>query len=417
MRIQQRRARHSALRMTGGVAILTLLIAGCGTIESPTDDSASKVERRADRANPVEIEIETQRRLGVQFSLVQRRNLERTISLTGMVGPDAARVAEVRTLTRGRLTAVDVTIGDRVRQGQVLAAYDDIELGDLISQRAAAIATLQQAEIESGVALAALDRARTLVQLGALAEAERQRRAAEYEQVQSGIAEARTVIEQIERKLRRLGAGEAGMIDPFSKTEPDRPLLTAVTAPIGGVITGAEAVAGEAVEPSETLFTIADISDVWVQGNLHEKDIGQVRQGAPCFVFVAASPDRQFEGVVTYVGDLVDPASRTLPVRCVVQNPRWELKLGMFATLGIPVLGAPAVPAVPSSSIQTVAGNSVVFVRKSPTIFDVRTVTTGVEGNGWVEVLGGVSDGEEVVAEGSFQVKSILLRDSLAEED
>jgi cobalt-zinc-cadmium efflux system membrane fusion protein len=89
----------------------------------------------------------------------------------------------------------------------------------------------------------------------------------------------------------------------------------------------------------------------------------------------------------------------------------------MFAAVEIPLLDGPSVLAVPAAAIQSVDGKPTVFVRQSPTIFEVRTVSSGSEEGGWVEILDGLSEGEEVVSEGSFELKSVLLRDSLAEED
>jgi cobalt-zinc-cadmium efflux system membrane fusion protein len=334
-----------------------------------------------------------------------------------VVKPDATKVAEVRSLTRGRMTSVEATVGDRVTRNQVLAEYDDIELGDLISQRAAAVAALRRAEIESRVAREAVDRARALVEVGALAEAERQRREAELDRANTQIEEAETSVEQINRKLRLLGVNEDTADGTVNRVDTERTLITRITAPIGGVVTEAEVVSGEVVESTDILFRIADLSDVWVQGNLQEKDIGLVRTGMPVTVSVIAFPERKFDGRVTYLGDLVNPESRTLPVRCVVDNPGWRLKLDMFATVSISVQEDRPVLAVPSASIQEIDGRTAVFVQRSPTRFEVQEVDLGARGSGWIEISRGLSQGEYVASAGSFQLKSVLLRDSLAEED
>ncbi len=417
MKLQRMKFCHTKVSIALGAAVLSLLFTGCGSGKRPDEQPTSEAAAGSAGPSSVDLAIETQRRLGIRCSALERRRLERGVSLTGVVKADATRVAEVRSLTRGRLTSVTATIGDRVTKNQVLAEYDDIEIGDLIAQRAVAVASLKQAQIESRLAREAVDRAHALVKVGAMAEAERQRREAELDRANSQIEEARTGIEQIDRKLRLLGFAEVRTSEPSREAGTDRPMITPVRAPIGGVVTEAEAVAGEVVESTDILFRIADISDVWVQGNLQEKDIGLVRSGTPAAVSVIAYPERQFIGRVTYLGDLLDPDSRTLPVRCVVHNSGWQLKLGMFATIRIPVLDDYSVLAVPSAAIQEIDRRTVVFVCRSPTHFEVREVSTGTHGNGWVEITRGLSEGEEAATDGSFQLKSVLLRDSLAEED
>jgi len=418
MMLQQIIVRHSAVVTALGATAILALFSGCGSTGERPEESPV-VETSAETASPssVEMAVETQQRLGVECSAVELRKLDRSVSLSGVVKPDATKVAEVRSLTRGRMTSVESTIGDRVTRNQVLAQYDNIELGDLISQRAAAVAALKRAEIESRVAREAVHRARALVEVGALAEAERQRREAELDRANTQIAEAQTSVEQINRKLRRLGFNDDRADGTVDGVDSERTLVTRITAPIGGVVTEAEAVAGEVIESTDILFRIADLSDVWVQGNLQEKDIGLVQTGMPVTVSVIAFPEQKFDGRVTYLGDLVDPDSRTLPVRCVVGNPGWQLKLDMFATISISLRGERPVVAVPASAIQEIDGRTVVFVQRSPSRFEVQEVDLGASGSGWVEISRGLSPGEDVASAGSFQLKSVLLRDSMAEED
>lgn len=409
-------ATHLPPRLLLGLGIL-LFLSACTTGLEPEEQSTPKSDQKQ---NPdrVELALETQRALGLQVAPVERRSLARTIRLTGIVGPDERKAAEIRPLTRGRLSAVSATIGDRVRKGQTLAVYDDIELGDLIAQRATAAANLKQAESEAEVARQALERARRLVEIGALSRAEEERRQANYDQALSRIDEAKTAVAQLDQKMARLGAAPDGL-EPSnaekrtSSSTPASPLV----APLSGVVTAADASEGEVIDPSDVLFRIADISTVWVQGNLHEEDIGLVRQGMPVRVSVVAYPNRSFDGRITYVSDLLDSDSRTAPVRCEVPNPDWALKLGMFASVEIRVGKGRSTPAVPAAALQTIEGESVVFVRESPTLFRTRFVRTGEEGDGWVEILDGLSEGDEIVGEGSFQIKAALLRGSLAEED
>jgi cobalt-zinc-cadmium efflux system membrane fusion protein len=394
-----------------------LLLSACSAGPGPEEPSTPENDR-TQNPDRVELPVETQQALGLQFVHAERRPLARTIRLTGIVRPDARKLAEIRPLTRGRLSAVSATIGDRVQKGQTLALYDDIELGDLIAQRAAAASYLKQAQSEAEVARQALDRARELVDIGALSRAEKERRQANYDQALSRIDEARTAVGQLDQKMTRLGRSPGALEPPNSAASGSSPLpVSPLIAPLSGVVTAAEASEGEVIEPSDVLFRIADLSTLWVQGNLHEEDIGLLHQGMPVRVTVVAYPSRSFRGTITYISDLLDPDSRTAPVRCEIPNPGWILKLGMFASVEIRVDEGRSTLAVPAAALQTVDGESVVFVRESPTRFESHRVRAGEEGDGWVEILDGLSEGDEVVGEGSFQIKAALLRGSLAEED
>ncbi len=394
-----------------------LLLSTCTTAPERGQQS-TPVSTQEESPDRIELPVETQHALGLQFAQAGRRNLERTIRLTGTVRPDARKMAEIRPLTRGRLSVVSATTGDRVRKGQTLAVYDDIELGDLIAQRASALARLQQAESEAEVARQALDRARQLVEIGALSRAERERRQADYDQALSQIDETKTAVGQLDQKMARLGTAP-GAVEPSNSEKPgSSPTpVSPLVAPLSGVVIEADASEGEVIDSSDVLFRIADISTVWVEGNLHEEDISLVHPGMQASVTVVAYPDRPFQGRVTYVSDLLDRDSRTAPVRCEVPNPDWALKLGMFATVEIGVDEGRPMLIVPAAALQTVDGESVVFVRRSPTEFEKRVVRTGEEGDGRVEILDGLSEGDEVVGAGSFQIKAALLRGSLAEED
>lgn len=384
--------------------------------EAPQETVVSEREQ----PDTIILEPEIQEQLGLQFDVAERRKLSWELHLTGVVEPNARRVAAVRAVTGGLLQSVYVTIGDRVEAGQMLATYDNIELGDLLAQRAAAMAARQRSETEAAVMREAVERAKHLVRTGALAVAEKQRREAAYEQALSRIEEAQAEVDQIEKKIRRLGQHPSELETPLHagpSSADDLPLLSPIYAPFSGVVMEANAAEGELVDPARILFKIADISNLWVQGDLHEKDIGTVQTGMKVTIRAIAYPDRTFEGQIEYVSDFLDPASRTARVRVEVPNRGFELKIGMFVTIEIPVVEGAAVMAVPVGAVQQINDQPAVFVRRSPDSFDKRILQTGRRGRDWVEVSNGISAGEEVVTEGSFQLKAILLRGSVAEED
>lgn len=403
----------------GGIGICCLVPA-CN-VRQEADSSGAAIEEASEESTEaegeVELDPEVQQELRLDFARVEPQVLDQLLQLTGVVEPDVRRVATVRPLTRGRLQAVAVTVGDRVVRGQTLARYDDLEVGDLLIQQAAATARLEGVEAEAEVKVAALKRAEHLVETGALSQGEKERREADYRRTQAEIRASRAELVEIKRKLSRLGQSPLSEGGERSQTPVQSPSLSPIVAPFDGVVTEVAGAVGDLVDPSSDLFQIVDLSRVWVQGQLRERDLGLIEVGQKAVVNFAAFPEKPFEGRITSIGDALDLESRTVQVRCEVANPRFELKLGLFAKLEISLPGGPEVLAVPAAALQQIDGLPVVFLRLSSDRFEKRAIRTGRSSAERVEVLEGLAAGDEVVTEGSFRLKSVLERGSLAEED
>jgi cobalt-zinc-cadmium efflux system membrane fusion protein len=170
------------------------------------------------------------------------------------------------------------------------------------------------------------------------------------------------------------------------------------------------------VEPSTELFTVADISRVWVQAEVYEKDLGRLQVGQSAIIHVDTYPDQAFAGKVTYISDALDPQTRTAKVRCEVANAGIRLKLDMFATIQLPTTFNRQAIAVPIGAIQQLETKTVVFVQRGAAQFEAREITPGKNVNGQVEVVAGLREGEPVVIVGAFHLKSIVAGKDLGEE-
>ncbi|MFB3827470.1 MAG: efflux RND transporter periplasmic adaptor subunit [Bryobacteraceae bacterium] len=384
---------------------------------APRHDSRTEIHEETPAA--LALSPEVQRKFGVQFAQAQVRALGRSIRVTGSVQANGSRVAHIRALARGRIDNVYVRLGDRVRAGQRLLAYDNVELGEAIGEYLSALAELQKAAAEAEVAHRALERARNLVDLGAIARAEFQRREAEYRNALATVEGRKAGAAKIEEKLHRFGMTdpEIGKLDPRQGREYHRERShSTLAAPFAGVITEFRAAPGETVGNQEALMTIADLSTVWVQADVYEKDIDSVREGQQAEVAVSSYPGRTFPGRITYVSDVLDPNTRTAKVRVEAPNPQDLLKLEMFATVRIPTRAARPVLAIPSGAVQNLDGATVVFV-KAGERFDQRVVRLGQAAEGWVEVLDGIAEGEAVITEGSFLLKSEIRKGELGHQE
>ena len=152
-----------------------------------------------------------QKNIGLRFEPAQLRSVTRSLQATGVVSPNESRVAHVRPLAQGRIEKVNVRLGDRVRAGQVLLVYDNIELGEIIGQYSAAVAALGKAKAEAEVTQRSLDRAKALVDVGALARAELEKRTAEYKNALASIESQEAELAKTEEKLHRFGLDEAAV--------------------------------------------------------------------------------------------------------------------------------------------------------------------------------------------------------------
>ena len=193
-------------------------------------------------------------------------------------------------------------------------------------------------------------------------------------------------------------------------------VITVISAPFSGVVTKVDAAPGQVVDSEDQLFSVADLSRVWVQAEVYEKDLGRVQVGQRAIVRVETYPDEEFTGRVTYISDVLDPQTRTARVRCEVANPGTRLKVDMFATVHVPTKFNRIAVAIPQAAIQQVEESTVVFVRKSETEFEARQVEVGNTVSGLVEIVSGLSEGEPVVIEGAFHLKSIIAGKELGEE-
>jgi cobalt-zinc-cadmium efflux system membrane fusion protein len=145
--------------------------------------------------------------------------------------------------------------------------------------------------------------------------------------------------------------------------------------------------------------------------------LGKVQEGLTARIKVPAYPDTVITGKITYIGDVLDPDSRTAKLRCVVSNPDGRLKLEMFATVEIPLPVKEEAIVVPAAAVQVVGDLKVVFIKRGETQFEKRVVEVGERSGDWVEVRSGLRAGEPLVTEGAFYVKSAMLKDQISGEE
>lgn len=189
-----------------------------------------------------------------------------------------------------------------------------------------------------------------------------------------------------------------------------------IKAPIGGVIISRGAAIGELVDKSSDIYNIGDATDLWVIAEIKERDIAAVKVGQDAAFRVLAYPDEEFHGKVVRLGNQIETASRTLEVRIETANKDGKLKPGMFADVEITTTILKDVVVIPDTTLQSDGDQQAIFIALGDNKFEKRIVKLGKEQHGRVQVLEGIKPGEQIVTDGSFILKSELLKGELGEE-
>lgn len=413
---------RSVLFVTGMVAVAAFLAGVWFQKERATATARPelpKAEQPEHAADLVEMRRSALGNVPFETAKAALRAVTTTIQATGTVGPNETRVAHIRPLANGRIERVLVNIGDHVQAGQALVEYDNIALGELAGQYVAGVAALEKAKADSQVAKRSLERAQNLVSAGALAQAELDRRDAEYNNSRAAISTQQAEIAITDEKLHRFGLSDADILkleaaDSGYHREASH---SEVRAPFAGVVIRYNVSPGEVVDSTSDLMTIADLSTVWIQADVYEKDIARVRAGQHSRISVDSYPGEVFTGTVSYISDFLDPKTRTSRVRCEAANRDGRLKLDMFATVQLPTPETRTAVMVPTEAIQRFGNETAVFIPVSESAYRRARVRLGTESDGWVEILAGLKEGETVVTRGSFYLKSAMLRELIGGEE
>jgi len=339
---------------------------------------------------------------GIIVQPVTRSEFRTIRDFPGTVEPNEHALAEITTLVRGRVIDVYADLGREVKGGTLLALLYSSELGMAQSAYLKATAKLNVAE-------RAFRRAELLLKEKVIGVAELQRREGEMLSLRAELREARD-------RLLILGLTDEDLRN-LDRNHTIRSHVP-VVAPFDGRIIARNLTKGEVVETTEKLFVVADLSDVWVTAVIPEKDIPYIRPdqtgtGQSVEVHVAAYPGQTFQGRITYVGDVLDPATRTMRLRLELPNPERKLKPAMYAT--VRVYSEPEANAllIPVSAVQRDRDRQFVFVEREPAIFEARDVKLGNSNGREIKVEDGLLEGESIVTNGAFVLKSELLGEQM----
>lgn len=348
-------------------------------------------------ASVVTLTPEAMKTAGIDVQAVELRPAAQVLRFTGTVEANQQATQQVTPLVSGRVDRVMVELGHRVGAGATLAIISSPEVAEMHGK-------LLEAQARRNLAASTLQRTRRLAELGATAGKDL---AAAEAEAQTADAEVR----HLQDSLRTVGA--------VPETAGHNIAAIALHAPIGGIVTERMVNPGSGIEPGKPLFTIANLSTVWVIANVPESQVSLLQQGAAAEVRAASLGNRALRGTVTFIDPNMNEQTRTARVRATLANPNELLKVGMFCEVAITPTAAVTTSQlmVDEAALQRIEDKTVVFVEKGAGRFEVREVNVGEKIDGHRLLLGGLAAGERIAVKGSFVLKSQLLKSQFAEEE
>jgi cobalt-zinc-cadmium efflux system membrane fusion protein len=319
-----------------GLVACVIVAGGLACENKPADPAPVKQNAPSTRPGLLRLTPEELSRMQLELVPVAQGELLLHRQFPATVQANQNELAEVTTLVRGRVVKVHVDVGQDVKKGALLAMLHSVDLGVAEGEYLKAGARVHEAEL-------AYLRAKELYENKAISLAELLRR-------EAAMKTARAEVREAQNRLELLGVpqNEINRLDRDHTIKANVPLR----APFAGRVITRNLTQGEVVETEQKLFTVANLTDVWVIGNVPEKDVQFIRKDRKVNVILAAYPHAIFPGTITYLGDTLDPATRTMSLRVTVPNPDRLLKPEMFAIVSVYGTSSEDVLSVPLAAVQ-----------------------------------------------------------------
>lgn len=373
---------------TSVVMLAALLAAGCNGDKPATPAKKEAAQAQEDDVNSITIRPEMAPR--IKIGRAELLEIADKLEVPSQVEVDELRLVRIGSYVTGRIVELYVNLGDSVNAGTQLARITSPELtqAQLAYLRAASRTTLTER---------ALERAHLLLAADVIGLAQLQQRESDMEISRAELSAAKD-------QLRLLGV-DSGAMSEALKTGHILPSV-AITVPrssLSGIVIDRNVMLGQVVQPSDQLFQVADLSSVWVVGNVPEQFARNVALGQHVEIHVPALGDMTFDGVIIFVADTVSPLTRTVMVRTLVENPQRKLKPSMLASMHI--AEHPRVSlVVPETAVVREANRDYVFLSEGDNRFRRVEVELAAEISKMRPVLKGLTVGQSIVVDGAFHL-------------
>jgi cobalt-zinc-cadmium efflux system membrane fusion protein len=362
---------------------------------APNAENAAAPDENASQVDPpapatVHVDSRSVRAAGIEIEPVRALPMENTISCPGGAAFNANRYVEIPPKADGSVRRVLVDVGDHVSKGDVLAVVSSDPVGEVKGAYLKALVHEEhlQWQVES------LKAAGQGIPAKALFETEHL------------LKEQRTDTKRILHRLHYFGLSDADIQQIADSQDPSADLN--VLSPIDGTVVNRHAVEGEPVQATSSLFSVAQLTKLWVNLKCYENQLSAIRLGQPVTFFPDGLPGHGFSGTVTWISAELDRQTRTVQLRAEVDNPSGLLKANMFGRAQITLDQPQERLVVPQNAVQMHGGGHYVFVQEGHDTFRARPIQLGQRNAEVWEVTSGLTAGEKVATVGSFLLKSNL---------
>lgn len=325
---------------------------------------------------------------------------------TGKIGFNEDLMTPVFSPYAGRIVSLLAKPGEAVKRGSALFEIDTPDLVQAEQDLIAARITVTKSRTVLDLATRSEDRQHRLYLNKAVAFKDWDLAEADLKNADRDVHSAENALAAARSRVRLFGKTDEEIENIESNRQIDR--ISRVSSPLAGTIIARKVGPGQYVKPDspDPLFTIADLSTVWLLADVYESDVPLIRVRQPVEVSVSAYPNESFTARITYIGASADPATHRVSVRSVVENHRHKLKPEMFASFHVVTNSEIQSLAVPVSAIVHDGGKTSVWVKQSGNQFVRREVGVGLEQSGFVQVLSGMEAGDRVVSEGAIFISN-----------
>ena len=396
-------------------AFLMLSATGCTTPAAEAEPAAETEPAEADAAHDpglIHLDEDAIRIAGITVAEAETRKLEIELQVPGRLTINQDATARLGSIAEGVVVSCCESVGTDVEKGQVLARLHSHEVHDGEASYWEAQAELERRQAELHFAQETYERASRLHELKAgslqkVQEAESKLRSAEM-----FLEIAKAGVKRTEIHLRYLGLSPERLPSAPGehRREHEGDHLIEVRSPVSGTIIERMVTQGAVVAPADSLYVITDLTSLWVIAQVPEQHLSSLRNGQAVKVSVRAYPGTTFPARIAYIGDALDPETRTVEVRCELNNPGRRLKREMFATIAMGAGTGKEAVVAPLAALQNVDGEEVLFVPEGEASYRVRPVRAGRRSGSVVEIVSGLQANEAVVVDGAFHLKSELLK-------
>ena len=365
--------------------LLVLSLASSGLLGCSKKQEATKETPK----DPLEIIITPIIQSQIKIDKADKAEISEAVNVPGRIEVQQNRLAKIGSPVTGRVSDIYVSLGQVVKSGQILAKVNSVELTQTQL-------TYIKAKQQIGLKTKAVERAKLLFEADVISKAEMQRIEAELDSVKAEF-------DATEDQLEILGMTKSTIQKLSSSSTVNS--YSDVTSRIAGIVISKHVNIGQVVQPSDELFSVADLSHLWAVAEVPEQQVAFIQKDQEVTIDIPALDDKRVKGKIIFVGDIVNPETRTVLIRTEIDNSNQMLKPDMLITVTVQSKKVSKL-AVSTAAVVRENDRSYVFAQTGPNKFRLREIEVGSRDGNMVSILSGITIGETIVVDGAFHLNN-----------